>query len=66
MSYSRTAAVMSMVGYILGLGDRHGENILLDSTNGDLVHVDFDCLFNKVHFETREQNRLVTFSFFSL
>ena len=39
---------MSIVGYILGLGDRHGENILLDSTNGDCVHVDFNCLFNKV------------------
>ena len=39
---------MSMVGYILGLGDRHGENILFDSTNGDCVHVDFNCLFNRV------------------
>jgi phosphatidylinositol kinase/protein kinase (PI-3 family) len=39
---------MSIVGYILGLGDRHGENILFDSTNGDCVHVDFNCLFNKV------------------
>ena len=48
LSYARTTAVMSMVGYILGLGDRHGENILLDSTNGDIVHVDFNCLFNKV------------------
>lgn len=38
---------MSIVGYILGLGDRHGENILFDSTNGDTVHVDFNCLFNK-------------------
>lgn len=38
---------MSIVGYILGLGDRHGENILLDSINGDVVHVDFNCLFNK-------------------
>lgn len=38
---------MSMAGYILGLGDRHGENILLDSTSGDVVHVDFNCLFNK-------------------
>ena len=38
---------MSMVGYILGLGDRHGENVLYDSTTGDSVHVDFDCLFNK-------------------
>lgn len=46
-SFIRTTAVMSMVGYILGLGDRHGDNILIDSTNGDLVHVDFNCLFNK-------------------
>ncbi|KAI0832693.1 hypothetical protein BC628DRAFT_1309839 [Trametes gibbosa] len=46
-SYSRTAAVMSMVGYILGLGDRHCENILLDTNCGDVVHVDFDCLFEK-------------------
>ena len=42
--------MMSMVGYILGLGDRHGENILFDSTNGDCVHVDFNCLFNRVCF----------------
>ncbi|XP_055699229.1 serine/threonine-protein kinase ATR-like isoform X2 [Phlebotomus papatasi] len=46
-SYIRTTAVMSIVGYILGLGDRHGENILFDNTNGDSVHVDFNCLFNK-------------------
>lgn len=38
---------MSMVGYILGLGDRHGENILFDSFTGECVHVDFNCLFNK-------------------
>ena len=47
VNYCRTSAVMCMVGYILGLGDRHGENILFDSTNGDCVHVDFNCLFNK-------------------
>lgn len=46
-SYVRTTAVMSIVGYILGLGDRHGENILFDSNSGDIVHVDFNCLFNK-------------------
>ena len=49
MAYCHTAAAMSMTGYILGLGDRHGENILLDSTSGDVVHVDFNCLFNKVN-----------------
>ncbi|KZC05824.1 Serine/threonine-protein kinase atr [Dufourea novaeangliae] len=46
-AYIRTTAVMSMVGYILGLGDRHGENILYDSKCGDCVHVDFNCLFNR-------------------
>lgn len=46
-SFVRTLAVMSIVGFMLGLGDRHGENILLDSTCGDVVHVDFNCLFNK-------------------
>lgn len=30
------------------LGDRHGENILFDETNGDTLHVDFNCLFDKV------------------
>nr|XP_045585132.1 serine/threonine-protein kinase atr-like isoform X1 [Procambarus clarkii] len=47
LGYCRTTAVMSMVGYILGLGDRHGENILFDASCGDTVHVDFNCLFNK-------------------
>ncbi|XP_055592827.1 serine/threonine-protein kinase ATR-like [Uranotaenia lowii] len=58
-SYIRTTAVISIVGYILGLGDRHGENILFDATNGDTVHVDFNCLFNKG--ETFEIPELVPF-----
>ncbi|KAJ7539120.1 hypothetical protein O6H91_11G077400 [Diphasiastrum complanatum] len=47
VAYARTTAVWSMVGHIVGLGDRHGENILFDSTSGDCVHVDFSCLFDK-------------------
>ncbi|KAF8246273.1 hypothetical protein K440DRAFT_655242 [Wilcoxina mikolae CBS 423.85] len=47
LRYTRTSAVMSMVGTVLGLGDRHGENILFDSKCGDTVHVDFNCLFDK-------------------
>lgn len=58
-SYVRTTAVMSIVGYILGLGDRHGENILFDANNGDTVHVDFNCLFNKG--ETFEVPEVVPF-----
>mmetsp|Transcript_6541 Transcript_6541/g.5835 ORF Transcript_6541/g.5835 Transcript_6541/m.5835 type:complete len:259 (+) Transcript_6541:3231-4007(+) len=35
---------MSMVGYILGLGDRHPSNIMLDRFSGKVVHIDFgDC-----------------------
>jgi serine/threonine-protein kinase ATR len=49
MKFSRTLAVMSFVGYVLGLGDRHSENILLDATTGAAVHVDFNCLFEKVN-----------------
>ncbi|KAJ2856636.1 hypothetical protein J3B02_001489 [Coemansia erecta] len=46
-NFTRSAAVMSMVGHILGLGDRHCENILLDESTGSVVHVDFNCLFEK-------------------
>jgi phosphatidylinositol kinase/protein kinase (PI-3 family) len=45
--FSRSTAVMSMLGYILGLGDRHGENLLLLNQTGEVLHVDFDCLFDK-------------------
>ncbi|KAJ2519709.1 hypothetical protein H4217_002504 [Coemansia sp. RSA 1939] len=47
MNFTRSAAVMSMVGHILGLGDRHCENILLNERTGGVVHVDFNCLFEK-------------------
>ncbi|SMR49430.1 unnamed protein product [Zymoseptoria tritici ST99CH_3D1] len=47
LRYARTAAVMSMVGHVLGLGDRHGENILLEEGTGGVFHVDFNCLFDK-------------------
>jgi FKBP12-rapamycin complex-associated protein len=43
-NYSRSMAVMSIVGYILGLGDRHPSNIMLDRINGKIIHIDFgDC-----------------------
>lgn len=42
--YTRSLAVMSMVGYILGLGDRHPSNLMLDRITGTIVHIDFgDC-----------------------
>ena len=47
LRYTRSAAVMSIVGHTLGLGDRHGENILFEEDNGGTLHVDFNCLFDK-------------------
>jgi FKBP12-rapamycin complex-associated protein len=39
--YTRSLAVMSMVGYILGLGDRHPSNLMLDKLSGRVLHIDF-------------------------
>jgi PI-3-kinase-related kinase SMG-1 len=46
-AYSRSAAVMSMVGYIIGLGDRHLDNILIDYKTGEVVHIDYNVCFEK-------------------
>ena len=45
--YIHTTAIWSLVGYIIGLGDRHLENILLNEVTGGIVHVDFDLIFDK-------------------
>ncbi|CAJ1375486.1 unnamed protein product [Effrenium voratum] len=47
MLFSQSQALWCMLGYLLGLGDRHCENILIDTESGRMVHVDFDCLFGK-------------------
>uniref|UniRef100_A0A8B9KFC0 non-specific serine/threonine protein kinase n=1 Tax=Astyanax mexicanus TaxID=7994 RepID=A0A8B9KFC0_ASTMX len=46
-SYARSTAVMSMVGYIIGLGDRHLDNVLIDMTTGEVVHIDYNVCFEK-------------------
>ena len=56
LRYTRSCAVMSMVGHVLGLGDRHGENILFQGESGGTFHVDFNCLFDKgLTFEKPER-----------
>ncbi|RWS29930.1 hypothetical protein B4U80_02742 [Leptotrombidium deliense] len=43
-NYTRSLAVMSIVGYVLGLGDRHPSNLMLDRMTGKILHIDFgDC-----------------------
>lgn len=51
-TYTRSLAVNSMVGHILGLGDRHPSNILLERSTGKVVHIDFgDCFEVAMHRE---------------
>ncbi|RPB03684.1 FAT-domain-containing protein [Choiromyces venosus 120613-1] len=51
-NYTRSLGVMSMVGYILGLGDRHPSNLMLDRITGKVIHIDFgDCFEVAMHRE---------------
>eukprot|EP01087_Luapelamoeba_hula_P000112 TRINITY_DN10064_c0_g1_i1.p1 TRINITY_DN10064_c0_g1~~TRINITY_DN10064_c0_g1_i1.p1 ORF type:complete len:1634 (-),score=246.38 TRINITY_DN10064_c0_g1_i1:51-4931(-) len=43
--FARTLAVFSVASYIIGIGDRHLENFLLDHKNGGLVGIDFGHAF---------------------
>ncbi|KAJ3672785.1 hypothetical protein LUZ60_006159 [Juncus effusus] len=45
--FSGSVAAMSMVGHILGLGDRHLDNMLMDLCTGDVVHIDYNICFDK-------------------
>ncbi|KAF8201037.1 atypical/PIKK/FRAP protein kinase [Mycena galopus ATCC 62051] len=49
-SYTRSLAVNSMIGHILGLGDRHPSNVMLERKTGKIVHIDFgDCFEVAMH-----------------
>ena len=48
ISYSRSVAASSMIGHVLGLGDRHCQNILLDTECGEVVHIDLGLAFEQV------------------
>ncbi len=45
LAYTRSTAAISMLGYILGLGDRHCHNILLDEKSGEVIHIDLGVAF---------------------
>lgn len=45
--YSHGIASTSITGYILGIGDRHCNNILLDKASGEPIHIDFGVAFDQ-------------------
>ena len=44
-NFGRSMAAVSIASYILGIGDRHLENLLLDETSGAVVPIDFGHAF---------------------
>lgn len=47
LAYAHSLATTSMIGYILGIGDRHISNILIDTKSADLIHIDFGVAFDQ-------------------
>ncbi|KAK0188952.1 hypothetical protein F5146DRAFT_1204581 [Armillaria mellea] len=47
LNYTRSVATTSIVGHVLGLGDRHTSNILMDNSSGAVVHIDLGIAFDQ-------------------
>ena len=43
--FSKSLAVSNLFGYVLGLGDRHLENLLMDERTGGIIQIDFGVCF---------------------
>ena len=46
--YTNSLATSSILGYLVGLGDRHPHNVLLHPATGELVHIDLGIAFDQV------------------
>lgn len=47
LAYTRSVAASSVVGYIVGLGDRHASNLLLHQKTAQIVHIDLGIAFDQ-------------------
>lgn len=52
-NFTTSLALMSIVGYILGLGDRHPSNLMIHQITGAVVHIDFGDCFEIAMFRDR-------------
>lgn len=72
--FTNSCATMSIVGYIIGLGDRHPENILINCGSGEVMHIDYNACFESAKkFSVSErvpfrltQNMIHAFGFMGL
>jgi len=54
MKFTRSCAVNSIVGHMLGIGDRHIHNILIKEKTGECVHIDFGIVFEQGKVSLRD------------
>ena len=45
--YQSSLAVTSIIGNIIGLGDRHGDNLTICQRTGEVVHIDLNMIFER-------------------
>merc|ERR1719284_1213285 len=45
-AFALSTAAASALGFVLGLGDRHPDNILVDLSTGEVVHIDYNVIFD--------------------
>ncbi|KAJ1569684.1 hypothetical protein HK405_008571 [Cladochytrium tenue] len=47
LSYTRSVAANSIVGWVVGLGDRHVQNVLIDVRTGEVIQIDLGIAFDQ-------------------
>ncbi len=45
--HARSVATASLVGHLIGLGDRHLDNVLVNLQTGAVVHIDYNVSFDR-------------------
>lgn len=46
-TFTKDCSVGSAIGYVLGIGDRHLDNMLVNVARGKFIHVDFTIIFGR-------------------
>jgi phosphatidylinositol kinase/protein kinase (PI-3 family) len=56
--FTLSSALMSIVGYVIGLGDRHPSNIRVVKESGNVVHIDFGESFDSAKMRAVNAERV--------
>ena len=55
MNFLKTTAIWSMIGYLIGMGDRHGKNILLHTHTDKVNQVNNEKIFEASVLFTKQE-----------